>query len=97
MLNLFENFFDLFKYLFNELKPRKKIKVFSHVCTEQFGPRNRSKEKGTIKIIKLLTTAMQRSLSALSVRVVQAFNYLKQKDVMPANIHETSQFRFLKF
>ena len=47
-----------------------------------------SKAKGVIKVAKFFTTAKQRSLT---FRIVQAFNYLKQNDLIPANIHELSE------
>ena len=45
-------------------------------------------EQSEIKVAKFSTTAKQRSLT---VRIVQAFNYLKQNDLIPVNIHEMSK------
>ena len=42
---------------------------------------------------KFSTTAKQRSLI---VRIVQAFNYLKQNDLIPVNIHEISEVSCLR-
>ena len=74
-------FFEMFKYLFMELRLDKKI------CSQKSGPCSRSKAKGLLKVAKFSTTAKQRSLT---VRIVQAFNYLKQNDLIPVNIHEMS-------
>ena len=45
----------------------------------------RSKAKGVIKVTIFSSPAKQRSLT---VRIAKAFNYLKQNDLIPANIHE---------
>ena len=42
---------------------------------------------------KFSTTAKQRSLT---VRIVQAFNYLKQNDLIPVNIYEISEVSCLR-
>ena len=42
---------------------------------------------------KFSTTAKQRSLT---VRTVQAFNYLKKNDLIPVNIHEMSDVSCLR-
>ena len=54
----------------------------------------RSKAKGVIKVTKISTAAKQRSLS---VRIWQAFNYLKQINLIPVNMHEMSQVSCLSF
>ena len=73
---------------------RTKNGFLSHIYSEKSGPCTRSKAKGAIKVTKFSTTAKQRSLT---VRIVQVFNYLKQNDLIPVNIHEMSQVSCLRF
>ena len=54
---------------------------------------NGSKAKGVNIVAKFSTTAKQRSLT---VRIVQAFNYLKQKDLILVNIHEMLEISCLR-
>ena len=62
----------------------KKMVFCLKLTPKKSGPCTRSKAKGVIKVTKFSTTAKQRSLT---VRIVQAFNYLKQNDLIPVNIH----------
>ena len=78
----------MFKYLFMELRSDKKKCFLSQSYSEKSGPCTRSKAKGIIKVAKFSTFAKQRSLT---VRIVQAFNCLKQNDLIPVNIHELSE------
>ena len=59
----------------------------SQVYSKKIGPCTTSKAKGVIKVTIFSTPAKQRSLT---VRIAQAFNYLKQNDLIPASIHEMS-------
>ena len=89
LLTVFDlNFFEMFKYLFMELRSDKKNGFLSQIYSQKSGPCTRSKAKGVIKVAKFSTTAKQRSLT---VRIEQGFNYLKQNDLIPANIHEMSE------
>ena len=72
---------------------RKKNGFRSQIYSQKSGPCTRSKAKGVIKVAKFSTTAKQRSLT---VRIVQAFNYLKQNDLIPVNIHEMSEVSCLR-
>ena len=86
-------FFDMFKYLFMELRSDRKNGFLSQIYSQKSGPCTRSKTKGLIKVAKFSTTAKQRSLT---VRIVQAFNYLKQNGLIPVNIHEMSEVSCLR-
>ena len=83
----------MFKYLFMELQSDKKNGFLSQIYSQKSGLCTRSKAKGVIKVAKFSTTAKQRSLT---VRIVQAFNYLKQNDLIPVNIHEMSEVSCLR-
>ena len=71
----------------------KKNGFLSQIYSQKSRPCTRSKAKGVIKVAKFSTTAKQRSLT---VRIVQAFKYSNQKDLIPVNIHEMSQFSCLR-
>ena len=71
----------------------KKMVFCLRFTPKKSGPCNRSKAKGVIKVAKFSTTAKQRSLP---VRIVQAFNYLKQNDLIPVNRHEMSEVSCLR-
>ena len=86
-------FFEMFKYLFMELRSDKKNGFLSQIYSQKSGPCTRSKAKGVIKVTKFSATAKQRSLT---VRIVQAFNHLKQNDLIHVNIHEISQVSCLR-
>ena len=89
LLSVFDlDFFEMFKYLFMELRSDKKNDFLSQIYSQKIGSSSWSKLKGVIKVAKFSTTAKQRSLA---VRIVQAFNYLKQNDLIPVNIHEMSK------
>ena len=75
-------FFEMFKHLFMELRSDRKNGFLSQIYSQKSGPCTRSKAKGLIKVAKFSTTAKQRSLT---VRIGQAFNYLKQNDLIPVN------------
>ena len=83
----------MFKYLFMELRSDRKNGFLSQIYSKKSGPCTRSKAKGLIKVAKFSTTAKQRSLT---VRIVPAFNYLKQNDLIPVNIHEMSEVSCLR-
>ena len=68
-------FFEMFKYLFMELRSEKKNGFLSQTYSQKSRPCTRSKAKMVIEVAKFSTTAKQRSLT---VRIVQAFNYLKK-------------------
>ena len=72
---------------------REKNEFLSQIYSQKIGQCTRSKAKGVIKVAKFSTTAKQRSLT---VRTVQAFNYLKQNDLIPLNIHEMSEVSCLR-
>ena len=57
-----------------ELRSVKKYGFLSQIYSQKSGPCTRIKAEGVIKVAKFSTTAKQRSLT---VRIVQAFNYLK--------------------
>ena len=86
-------FFEMFKYLFMELRSDRKNGFLSQIYSQKSGPCTRSKTKGLIKVAKFSTTAKQRSLT---VRIVQAFNYLKQNGLIPVNKHEMSEVSCLR-
>ena len=86
-------FFEMFKYLFMELRSDKKNGFLSQIYSQKSGPCTRSKAKGVIKVAKFSTTAKQRSVT---VRIVQAFNYLKQNDLIPVSIHEMSEISCMR-
>ena len=65
-----------------------KNSFLSQIYSQKSGPCTTSKAKGVIKVSKFSTTAKQRSLT---VRIVQAFNYLKQNVCIPVKIHEMSE------
>ena len=81
-------FFEMFKYFFIELRSDKKNGFLSQIYSEKCGPCTRSKAKGVIRVTNFSTTAKQRTLT---VRFVQAFNYLKLNDLITVNMHEMSQ------
>ena len=94
LLSVFDlDFFEMFKYLFMELRSDKKNDFLSQIYSQKIGPSSWSKLKGVIKVAKFSTTAKQRSLA---VRIVQAFNYLEQNDLIPVNIHEMSKISCLR-
>ena len=94
LLTIFDlYFFEMFKYLFMELPSDRKKRFSVSDLLPKSGPCTRSKAKGLIKVAKLSTTAKQRSLT---FRIVQAFNYLKQNDLIPVNIHEMSEVSCLR-
>ena len=84
----------MFKYLFMELRSDRKNGFLSQIYSQKSEPCTTSKAKGLIKVAKFSTTAKQRSLT---VRIVQVFNYLKQNDLIPVNIHEMSEVSWLRF
>ena len=92
LFNLY--FFEMIKYLFMELRSDKKDGFMSQIYSEKSGSCYRSKAKDVIKTTNFSATAKQRSLT---VRIVQAFIYLKQNDLIPVNIHEISQVSCLRF
>ena len=94
LLSVFDSyFFEMFKYLFMELRSDKKNGFLSQIYSQKSGLSSWSKAKGVIKVAKFSTTAKQRSLA---VRIVQAFNYLKQNDLIPVNIHKMSEISCLR-
>ena len=86
-------FFEMFKYLFMEMRSDKKNGFLSQIYSQKSRLCTRSKAKGVIKVAKFSTTVKQRSLTA---RIVQAFNYLKQNDLIPVNIHEMTEVSCLR-
>ena len=86
-------FFEMFKYLFMELRSDKKTGFRSQIYSQKSGPCTRSKAKGVIKVTTFSTTAKQRSLT---IRIVQALKYLKQNDLIPVNKHEMSEVSCLR-
>ena len=93
LLFLNYTFFEMFKYLLMELRSDRKNGFLCQIYSQKSGPCTRSKAKGLIKVAKFSTNAKQRSLT---VRIVQAFNYLKQNDLIPVNIHEMSEVSYLR-
>ena len=95
LLTVFDlGFFEMFKYLFIELRSDKKNGFMSQIYSERIGPCTRSKAKGEIEVTKFSTTAKQRSLT---VRNVQAFNYLNQNDLIAVNRQAMSEVSCLGF
>ena len=92
LLTVFDLYFlrCLSTYLWNCDRTKKWFSVSG--LLPKNGPCTRSKAKGVIKVATF-STAKQRSLT---VRIVQAFNYLQQDDLIPVNIHEMSEVGCLR-
>ena len=63
------------------------------IYSKKRGPCTRNKAKGVIKLTNFSSPAKQRSLT---VRIEQAFNHLKQNELIAVDIHEVSQVSCLR-